>query len=124
MTTEPVQRLTRDRLLATFDGYGTPRAEWRIGGEFERALVRSDGRPVAYNEPDGIRWVLEQLHARQPGWSIVAEAGNPIALTRPDMSSITLEPGGQVELSGAPHKTLAALEAEMNENRDSLLELA
>lgn len=116
--------LSRERLIATFDGYGTPRAEWRIGGEFERALVRSDGSPVAYADADGIRWVLEQLHARQPGWSMVVEAGNPIALTRPDMSSITLEPGGQVELSGAPHASLSALDVEMNENRDALLALA
>jgi len=124
MTPEPAQHLTRDRLIGTFEGYGTPRADWRIGGEFERALVRSDGRPVGYDDPDGIRWVLEQLHARQDGWTVVEEAGMPIALTRPDMSSITLEPGGQVELSGAPHRTLAALQAEMEENRTALLELA
>lgn len=124
MTPEPAQHLTRDRLIGTFEGYGTPRADWRIGGEFERALVRSDGRPVGYDDPDGIRWVLEQLHARQDGWTVVEEAGKPIALTRPDMSSITLEPGGQVELSGAPHHTLAALQAEMEENRTALLTLA
>ena len=124
MTPEPALHLTRDQLIGTFEGYGTPRVDWRIGGEFERALVRSDGRPVAYEGPEGIRWVLEQLHARQDGWTMVEEAGRPIALTRPDMSSITLEPGGQVELSGAPHSTLAALQAEMEENRTALLELA
>ena len=123
-TSDTAPRLTRDRLIATFESYGTPRADWRIGGEFERALVRKDGQPVGYDDPDGIRWVLEQLHERQPGWRVVEEAGKPIALVRPDLSSITLEPGGQVELSGAPHASLAALGAEMNENRDALLALA
>lgn len=117
-------RLTRDHLIATFESYGKPRASWRIGGEFERALVRKNGQPVGYDGPDGIRWVLERLLATQPGWSVVAEGDNPIALVRPDLSSITLEPGGQVELSGAPHASLAALGAEMNENRDALLALA
>lgn len=117
-------RLSRDALLATFDGYGKPREQWRVGGEFERAVVTPDGRPVPYEGFGGIRWILEQLHARQPGWTVVEENGLPIALTRPDGSSITLEPGGQVELSGAPHTTLNALHDEMHENREALLQLA
>jgi glutamate--cysteine ligase len=117
-------RLTRDRLVEIFSTYGRPRDTWLIGGEFERAVVRGDGSPVRYDDPDGIRWILEQLQARQPGWSPVIEEGHLIALLRPDGSSITLEPGGQVELSGAPHETLTALADEMRDNRNMLLELA
>jgi glutamate--cysteine ligase len=118
------ERLTRDGLLATFESYGKPRRLWRVGGEFERAVVRHDGSPVPYDGPDGIRWILEQLEARQADWTVQSEDGHPIALVRPDMSSITLEPGGQVELSGAPHDSLAGLAAEMHDNREALLSLA
>jgi glutamate--cysteine ligase len=122
----PAVPLDRDQLLHTFTTYGNPRSRWRVGGEFERALVRPDGRPVGYAEPDGIRWVLDTLHQVQPGWTPEAEAGSdlPIALLRPDGSSITLEPGGQVELSGAPHLTCAELGAELDENRQALLQMA
>lgn len=116
------ERLTRDRLIETFQGYGRPYEKWLVGGEFERALVRKDGRPVGYFEPDGIRWVLEQL-AEAGDWKVEYEGENPIALYK-DGASITLEPGGQVELSGAPHKTLSALRDEMRANRDAMLALA
>ena len=114
--------LSRDLLLTTTRAYGKPRADWRIGGEFERAVVRGDGRPVAYDDADGIRWILESL-AQRGGWNKVMEGANPIALTR-DGAEISLEPGGQVELSGAPHKTLSALGAEMFQNRRDLLALS
>lgn len=114
--------LSRDLLLQEFEGYGKPRARWRIGGEFERAVVRADGRPVAYHDPDGIRWILEAL-AERGGWEIVREGENPIALLG-NNAEISLEPGGQVELSGAPHTTLEALAAEMRQNRADLLALA
>jgi glutamate--cysteine ligase len=111
-------RLTREALIERFATYGCPKHAWRIGGEFERAVVRPDGRPVGYDEPDGIRWLLEQL-AERKGWTPITEDGRPIALTR-DGASITLEPGGQVELSGAPHARLEALGEEMRTNRAEL----
>ena len=112
------ERLTRDSLIESFGTYGCPQASWRVGGEFERALVRPDGRPVGYDEPDGIRWLLEQLTDRF-GWTPVLEDGRPIALLRSG-ASITLEPGGQVELSGAPHDRLETLGEEMRTNRQEL----
>jgi glutamate--cysteine ligase len=114
--------LTRQGLIETFHSYGKPRAAFRVGGEFERAVVRKDGSPVRYDDEDGIRWMLQELAARQ-GWEPEYEGENVIALLR-DGASITLEPGGQVELSGAPHYTLSALADEMQENRDALLALA
>jgi glutamate--cysteine ligase len=94
--------LTRTQLIERFHGYGNPNQ--LIGGEFERILVRRDGGPVGYSEPHGIRWILEQLQERF-GWTPVFEGEHLIALTR-DGASTTLEPGGQVELSGAPHASL------------------
>jgi len=96
--------LTRDDLIQRFHGYGAPRERWLIGGEFERLALRSDGGPVPYHGEGGIRWILETL-AERHGWAIQREGEYPIALLR-DGASTTLEPGGQVELSGAPHKSL------------------
>ncbi len=112
----------RDYLVEQFHRYGTPRERWRVGAEFERAVVRPDGSPVGYAEPDGIRDILEALAAR--GWERRYENGALVALARPDGAHVTLEPGGQVELSGAPHASLCALHAEFDENRAALLALA
>ena len=116
-------RLNTEQLIETFHSYVTPRHEWLVGGEFERAVVRPDGRPIGYFEPDGIGWVLNDL-AEDKSWTPHFEGENIIALHREDMANITLEPGGQVELSGAPHRTLTALAEEMQANRQALLELS
>ncbi|MDG1483674.1 MAG: glutamate-cysteine ligase family protein [Myxococcota bacterium] len=112
---------TREHILETFHSYGAPRERWLIGGEFERILLRPDGSSIGYNEPHGIRWLLEEMAAE--GWAPQREEGNLIALLK-DGASITLEPGGQFELSGAPFATLAELKAEIEENRDTILRLS
>jgi glutamate--cysteine ligase len=88
-----------------------PRANWRIGTEHEKfGFRRPDFARPDY--ADGIRPTLEGIAAQ--GWAIVAERGNPIALTQGG-ASVSLEPGGQFELSGAPlvnlHETRAELDA-------------
>ncbi|MGO4125128.1 glutamate--cysteine ligase [Inquilinus sp. YAF38] len=81
-----------------------PPEDWRIGTEHEKFAFRlSDLRPLPYDGPDGIRAVLEGLAGC--GWERVEEDGNLIALIR-DKASVTLEPGGQVELSGAPLRSI------------------
>jgi len=86
-----------------------PRDRWRIGTEHEKFAYRLDdlGR-LSYDGPQGIRTMLEGL--QRFGWQPVYEAGNVIALMM-DGASISLEPGGQFELSGAPldnlHQTCA-----------------
>lgn len=96
--------LTRAAIIERFHSYGCPPEMNRIGAEFERMLLRRDGSPVGYHEDYGIRWVLEQLVERF-GWEPKFEGEFPIALYR-DGASTTLEPGGQVELSGAPFSTM------------------
>lgn len=118
------EHLNRSTLLDDFMQYGRPPSDFLIGGEFERAVVRADGSPVRYDDADGIRWILEQLRDRQQGWKEVLEGQSLIALVRPNAANITLEPGGQVELSGAPHRTLGEVAAELHENRTALLQLA
>jgi glutamate--cysteine ligase len=82
-----------------------PRDAWRVGTEHEKIGLHSDDmRPVAYAGDRGIAAVLSAI-ARTDGWDEVREGGNVIALSK-DGASITLEPGGQLELSGAPLRTI------------------
>ena len=77
-----------------------PREQWRIGTEHEKfVFVRGTNKPVPYEGNPGIRRFLEEL--TRFGWKQILENGNPIALTMGDCN-ISLEPGGQLELSGAP----------------------
>ncbi len=109
--------LTRDALIARFHAYGQRRSRWMVGGEFECHAVRPDGTPVRYFDPDGIRDILNQL-SWVNGWRVIREGDNPIGLcgkSAPDGPGpcLTLEPGGQVELSGSPHVDLRALRDEL-----------
>ncbi|MCH8147521.1 MAG: glutamate--cysteine ligase [Planctomycetes bacterium] len=98
--------ITDQRQLVSYLEAGCkPPGAWRIGTEHEKfAYTREDLRPLPYEGPRGIRALLEGLVARF-GWEPVLEAGKPIALTK-DGCGVTLEPGGQFELSGAPLETL------------------
>jgi glutamate--cysteine ligase len=99
---EPV---TAKRQLVEYIAAGDkPRSEWRIGTEHEKFVFdRKTLRPVPYEGPKGIGALLRGL--TRYGWEPVEEAGKTIALTQQD-ENITLEPGGQFELSGAPLKTI------------------
>ena len=115
-------QLSRNAILDQFNTYGCPRDRFLIGGEYERAIVRPNGAPVHYAEPFGIRWFLTQF-AKRWGWTPKLEGQNIIALYK-DGANITLEPGGQFELSGAPHSDLAGLVEEFSTNRDCVNQLA
>ena len=56
-------------------------------------------KPVPYEGPSGIRAILEAL-GRETGWSLIMEGDHPIGL-KGEGASVSLEPGGQFELSGA-----------------------
>jgi glutamate--cysteine ligase len=82
-----------------------PRAAWRIGTEHEKFGFRLDDlRPLPYEGPSGIGALLEGLAAKFD-WEPIREGANVIALTS-GACNISLEPGGQFELSGAPVETL------------------
>ncbi len=102
----------RRQLVAYLESGCKPPAAWRIGTEHEKFAYRtSDLRPLPYDGPDGIRELLTRL--TRFGWEPVVERGNIIALVQ-GMANITLEPGGQVELSGAPLETLHQTCAEVH----------
>ena len=95
---------TKAELVEYLEAGSRPQAAWRIGTEHEKfGFDKADLRPLPYDGPRGIGAMLEGL--RRFGWAPVREGENVIAL-RQDGQSVTLEPGGQLELSGAPLETL------------------
>jgi len=91
--------LSRDRLISLYQSYGRPKDDWLIGAELERHLLHADGRPLAYFGEPGVKWLLDRITDR--GWTAHREGENPIHLEK-NGTHITLEPGGQFELSGKP----------------------
>lgn len=94
----------RADLLSVFEGGEKRPQDWRIGTEHEKFVYRTaDHRAPSYDEPGGIRDLLKGL--TEFGWKPVIENGNVIALSGPD-GTISLEPAGQFELSGAALENL------------------
>lgn len=94
----------RADLLSVFEGGEKRPQDWRIGTEHEKFVYRTaDHRAPSYDEPGGIRDLLNGL--TEFGWKPVIENGNVIALSGPD-GTISLEPAGQFELSGAALENL------------------
>ncbi|BBK39613.1 glutamate--cysteine ligase [Allostella sp. ATCC 35155] len=97
--------ITDKRQLVEYIAAGSkPAAAWRIGTEHEKfVFARDDLRSVPHEGPSGIGALLNGL--AEFGWDRIEEKGNVIALVR-DGASVSLEPGGQLELSGAPLETI------------------
>ncbi len=93
-----------EQLIAPMVSGEKPKSEWRIGTEHEKLVYKhEDRRAPSYDEPCGIRDLLSEL--TEFGWEPVEENGNVIAL-KGDDGAISLEPAGQLELSGAPLENL------------------
>ena len=106
-------------LLEYFHRGGKPRADWRVGAEFEKfALDRRTGRAITYAEPGGIRDILQRL-ADRFGWRPQYEGQHLTTLTRGGCT-ISLEPGGQVEFSTPPVSGLDQMAREVRRHRDEL----
>ncbi len=91
-------------LVAYLEQGCKPRSDWRIGTEHEKiGYILGSLKPLPYDGPQGIRAMLEGL--TEFGWKPVCEGDNVIALTL-NGQSVSLEPGGQLELSGAPLETI------------------
>jgi glutamate--cysteine ligase len=100
---------SRDELVRWIAAGEKPQPQWRIGTEHEKFVFQTGSlEPVPYDGPRGILALMEEL-IRRYGWVAIVENEKIIALKRPDGESggtISLEPGGQFELSGAPLETL------------------
>lgn len=102
-----------DDLLALFHEAEKPRERWLIGTEAERIAVReTDGAHLPYEGPVSVLTIFERLIAEH-GWTPERESeGGPIIALRRQSTSVTLEPGSQIELSGAPYETVHEGKAE------------
>src|SRR6266850_2019763 len=99
-------------LQGYFETGSKPRERWGIGLEYERAGVfRDSGRAVAYEGPNSVETILNTL-AKNAGWTPIQESGLVLGLSKGD-TRITLEPGAQMELSGAVHRSLGPLRDEL-----------
>ncbi|MEH3107942.1 MAG: glutamate--cysteine ligase [Sphingomonas fennica] len=110
---------TRADLIGLFARGEKPKDRWRIGTEHEKFVYRTDGshRAPSYEEPGGIRDLLDGLTAY--GWEPIEEDGHVIALGGPD-GNVSLEPAGQLELSGAPLENLHQTCAETGRHLDQV----
>ena len=111
--------IERPEQLAEYIASGEkPRDAWRIGTEHEKFGYRqSDLMPLPYDAPSGqpsVKAMLEGLRDAY-GWTPVLEAGHIIGLER-DGATVSLEPGGQLELSGAPLETIHQTCDEVNKH--------
>src|SRR5690348_12085469 len=111
---QPIER--RAQLVEYLAAGGRPAAQWKIGTEHEKFVFRTDDlRPPPYEGERGIGALLKGVAGC--GWDPVEENGNVIALARGN-ASVTLEPAGQLELSGAPLETIHQTCCEVQEHLD------
>jgi glutamate--cysteine ligase len=98
-----------------------PREGWRLGTEHEKVpFYKADASPVPYDGDHGIRALLEGMQDRT-GWAPIMEDDHPIGLfDEAGGGAISLEPGGQFELSGAPLKTLHETARETAQHLDDV----
>jgi glutamate--cysteine ligase len=117
---------TRDDLVAWFAVGEKPKSQWRIGTEHEKFVFKTGSlAPVPYDGPSGIKALMEELIQRY-GWLPIVESGNVIALKRPQGEkggTISLEPGGQFELSGEPLETLHETAAETEQHLREVIDV-
>ena len=107
-----------EQLAAYMEAGCKPAQDWRIGTEHEKfGYLTADLKPLPYEGAASVRAILEGLRDRF-GWEPVMERDAIIGLQR-DGANVSLEPGGQLELSGAPllsvHETRAELESHLRE---------
>ncbi len=117
----PIQSL--DELTAFLASGARPKSEWRIGTEHEKFIYCRDTlKPVGYEGANGIRSILERL-SETTGWEILRDHDLPIGL-KGEGASVSLEPGGQVELSGAPLETIHQTCAEVARHLEAVKAIA
>lgn len=108
---------TRADLIEAMARGAKPESAWRIGTEHEKHVFHTNPiRPVTYEGPQGIHALLDGVQAAT-GWEPFYDGDNPIGLRdKESAGGISLEPGGQFELSGAPQVDLHASAAELAEH--------
>jgi glutamate--cysteine ligase len=113
---------SKAQLVEWFEAGNKPPEAWRIGTEHEKFAYRIDDHaPLTYDSSPGIRDLLTGM--QKFGWQPVFEGDNVIALSGDNGANISLEPGGQFELSGAPVETLHQTCDEVHEHLRQIREV-
>lgn len=111
------------QLVESLEAGCKPRQAWRIGTEHEKfGYTTEDLRPLPYEGERGIKAMLDGLATL--GWEPVVEAGKVIALHDNKGASVSLEPGGQLELSGGLMETIHQTAAEVTHHLDQVKQVA
>lgn len=127
-TTDATPITSADQLTAVLEAGCKPKSSWRIGTEHEKfGFYLSDNSPIPYEGRQGIKAILDGMQ-HLLGWEPIMDAGNIIGLVDPvGGGAISLEPGGQFELSGAPldnlHQTCTEVHAHLAQVREIALPL-
>ena len=117
----PIER--REQLAEYLAAGCKPKEQWRIGTEHEKfAYCRDTLQPLPYEGERSIRAILETMRDEE-GWTGLYEGGNIIGLEK-NGANISLEPGGQLELSGAPLETIHQTCDEVNDHLRDVQDVA
>jgi len=112
-----------EELEAYFHNAGKSRELWRVGTEYEKVGIdRQTGKAIPYSGRNGVEAILKELVERF-SWEPEEQEGHFIALSRGN-AQITLEPGGQIELSGEPCESIHCTYAEFTQHIRELIEVA
>lgn len=124
-TTDETPLTGRDQLVAAFESGCKPKDKWLIGTEHEKfGFYKEDFSPVPYEGERGIKALLEGMQEKT-GWEPIMDAGNIIGLAAEGLGgAISLEPGGQFELSGAPLDNIHQTCRESNRHLRDVQEVA
>jgi glutamate--cysteine ligase len=113
----PIERF--EQLAEYMEAGNKPQSAWRIGTEHEKFGWLTDSRaPLPYHGERSISAIFTALEARF-GWTPLSEGGNVIGLTR-NGANVSLEPGGQFELSGAALSNMSEVAAELQSHLDEV----
>jgi glutamate--cysteine ligase len=113
----------KEELEEFFHKSGKPRAEWRVGTEYEKVGVeRRSAAAITYSGRRGVEAILKAL-VEQYDWQSQEEDGHVTGLVRGN-AQIHLEPGGQIELSGEPCESIHCTHAEFTQHIREMLEVA
>jgi glutamate--cysteine ligase len=113
---------SKDDLIRHIAAGAKPRKDWRIGTEYEKVMVSArDGRALPFSGPGGVEQVLHRLCERF-AWVPQDEHGRVTAL-KGDRAAITIEPGGQLELSGEQCETIHCANREFTQHIEQLIEV-
>ncbi|MDO8605783.1 MAG: glutamate--cysteine ligase [Phaeospirillum sp.] len=111
------------QLVESLESGCKPRDAWRIGTEHEKfGYTLDDLRPLPYPGECGVKAMLDGLAAL--GWEQIMEGGNVIALHDRQGAAISLEPGGQLELSGGLMETIHQTAGEVTHHLDQVKQVA